>query len=553
MHAAAEQHPEIGKDHWLEPRMATDAFMSEGQRNDIFIVLSLIGALTTLVLIVAAANLGNLVMSRATSRVRELGVRMALGARRSRIIRQLVIESVPLVALAVAGSLLFAIVVSATIAAVAGFPPYLDFTLEWRTVGVAAVLGAVGLVVAGLLPAWKVAQHRLIDAIKDGGQQVSRSLDRALMRRVMVAAQVAGSCVLLIISGMMVRSVQRVVTDSVGFDYEHAAVLSMPLGRYGITSEAARSYWYSVRDRVRANPVVENAAIVTAPPMGGRVYETGYNDTPGLRTLSQSVDPEYFETMSIPLISGRLFAGNEADAVIVSRRLAIEMYGTLDVLGKAFPKSGKRTEGTIVGIAADAHSIKVNAIDVAELYRPLRLEDFSQVSLVARTRDNADALLPVLREAGALDARVIPVVHAMREDYDKQMQGPQITGAITSAIGLVTLALACLGIFGVVSYGMALRTKEIGIRIALGAHRPALLRVIVRNVLTPIVAGIILGVVLAIPIGGALRTEPFYLESGDPIAFAMALILLLLAGTIAALWPALRMLRGNPVEALRHS
>jgi ABC-type antimicrobial peptide transport system permease subunit len=133
------------------------------------------------------------------------------------------------------------------------------------------------------------------------------------------------------------------------------------------------------------------------------------------------------------------------------------------------------------------------------------------------------------------------------------MQGPQIAGAITSGIGLVTLLLACLGIFGVVSYGMALRTKEIGIRVALGAHQPALLMVIVRNVLTPILIGLALGVIVAVPVGRALATEPFYLESVDPAVFVIALSVLLLAGGTAALWPAFKMLRDNPVEALRHS
>ena len=556
--AASREHPEIKSDHWLEPRLASNAFMSDGQRSDIMMVLSLIGALTTIVLMVAAANLGNLVMSRATGRVRELGVRMALGARRGRIIRQLVIEALPLVALGVAGSLLFATTVSSVIAFLAEFPPYFDFSIEWQTIAVATALGAIGLAVAGLLPAWKVAQQHLIDTIKDGGHQVSSSLDRALLRRVMVAAQVAGSCVLLIVAGMMVRSVQRVVTGSVGFDYERAAVLSMPLGRYGIRADAARTYWYSVKERALANPEVEQAAIVTAPPLGGRVYETGYNDTPGLRTLTQNVDPEYFETMRIPLISGRVFGTSEPGVVIVSRRLALEMYGTLNVLGETFPKSAAgqsrfAPDGTIVGVAADAHSIKVNATDVAELYRPLKPEDFSTVFLVARARTNADLLPAILREAGSQDPRVIPVAHAMHEDFDKQMQGPQIAGAITSGIGLVTLLLACLGIFGVVSYGMALRTKEIGIRVALGAHKPALLRVIVSNVMTPIISGVALGVVVAVPVGRALATEPFYLQSVDPVVFVVALLVLLLAGVTAALWPALKMLRGNPVDALRHT
>ena len=174
-------------------------------------------------LVVAAANLGNLVMSRATGRVRELGVRMALGARSGRIVRQLVVESVPLVVLGMLGSLVL-LVASALIA-----------SLVCRRISISASTGerwwwrsrsaALALLVVGVLPAWKVAQQQLIDAIKDGGQNVSRALDRALIRRVMVAAQVAGSCLLLIIAGMTIRSVQRALETDPGFDYERAAVL----------------------------------------------------------------------------------------------------------------------------------------------------------------------------------------------------------------------------------------------------------------------------------------------------------------------------------------
>jgi hypothetical protein len=414
--------------------------------------------------------------------------------------------------------------------------------------------GTVGLIVAGLLPAWKVAQQHLIQAVKDGGHQLSQSLDRALMRRVLVSAQVAGSCVLLIVAGMMVRSVQRITSGNVGFDYENAAVLSAPLARNGVSGDAAQSYWRVVKERVRANPEVRNAALVTMPPLGGLVDETIYDDLRQLTVMIQNVDPEFFDTMKIALIAGRIFDANETGAVIVSRRLALEMYGTLDVVGQRFPRSSKeRLQGTIVGIAADAHAIKINATDVAEVYKPLRARDFPLVFLVAAARTDVDRLVTVVREAGAQDPRVIPVAHAMREDFAKAMQGPRITAAIASSIGLVTLGLACLGIFGVVSYGLALRTKEIGIRVALGAKPMALLRVLVRNVMAPVAVGVGAGIVIAVPLSRALRTEPFYLENVDPLAFVLALIVLMLAGASAALWPAIRMLRGNPVEALRHS
>lgn len=556
MHAIAAARPDVKSDEWLEPLLARDNFMRPRERIAVLAVVSLMAGLTGLVLIVAATNLGNLVMSRATGRVRELGVRMALGARRSRIVRQLVIESVPLVAMGALGSLGFAWAIARVIAALAGFPPYMDFSIEWPTVALAVALGLVSLVVVGLLPAWKVAQQHLIDAIKDGGQNVSRTLDRSRMRRVMVTAQVAGSCLLLIVAGMMIRSVQRAVESSTTFDYEHAAVLSIPLDRYGIKGDAARLYWYSVKDRVLANPEVEESAIVTTPPLGGRVNETSYDDTPGISTLVQSIDPEYFAVMRIPLIAGRVFGPADAKTAIVSRRLALEMYGTLDVIGRGFPKSAaevNEAEVTVIGVAADAHSIKVDANNVAELYLPLKLQDFNEVFLVARARHDADRLPPILREAATLDPRVIPTAHAMHEDFDRHMQGPRIGSAIAAGIGILTLALACLGIFGVVSYGVALRTKEIGIRVALGAQQPALLRAIVRQVLTPVGIGAAIGLFLAIPTGIVLRSEPFYLENTDPIAFAAALAVFAAAGAVAALWPAYQVLRSNPVDALRHS
>ncbi len=292
MQAIASERPVVKADEWLEPMMGSDQFRAPDEVVAVWVVLSFLSLITTLVLVVASANLGNLVLSRATGRTRELGVRIALGARRSRIVRQLLVETLPLAVLGAAGSLLFASLATRTIARL-GLPSYLDLTIDWQSIVISAAFAVLALMIVGVLPAWKVAQQELVAAIKDGGQQVSLRLDRTRVRRLMVVTQVAGSCLLLAIAGMLTRSLQRVLAGDLGFEYESAAVLEMPLGRYGISGEAAHTYWYSVKERVRANPEVAETAIVTAPPLGGRVFETGYKDAPALKALSQHVDPEY--------------------------------------------------------------------------------------------------------------------------------------------------------------------------------------------------------------------------------------------------------------------
>ena len=207
------------------PAMGTANFMDQGERIGIVGALSLLGLLTTMVLVVAAANVGNLVLSRATGRSRELGVRVALGAKRSRIVRQLVIETLPLAMLGAAGGIVLAGWAARHDRGSRRDARQHQLAPDWRTIGVSLILSVVALLVIGAVPAWKVARQELMAAIKDGGQQVSMSLDKARLRRFMMAAQVCGSCLILVLAAMMTRTLQRVLSDDLGFEYEQAAVL----------------------------------------------------------------------------------------------------------------------------------------------------------------------------------------------------------------------------------------------------------------------------------------------------------------------------------------
>ena len=548
----AEQPDRVKKDEWLEPLMATENFMRADERLGIIAVLSLIGLLSSLVLMVAAANIGNLVLSRATGRARELGVRIALGAKRSRIVRQLVVETLPLGVSGALGALVLATWAANIIAAVGGLPPHVDLNPDWREILLSLGLSALALAVIGAIPAWQVAQQELTAAIKDGGQQVSIRLDRARVRRFMVAAQVAGSCLLLTVAGMMARNVQRIMTADLGFEYEQAGVLEAGLGRYGIADAAARAYWIAVKERVLADPGIQDAALALAPPLGGRIHRSGYDEAPRLQVFANHVDPKFFKVMEILLVAGRVFEPGDdpAGTVIISRLLAQQMYGTVDVVGKGFPRL--EPAATIVGVSADANSMRLEANNVAELYRPLAAKDYNDAVLIARARGDVTRILPVLRDAATIDSRVVPGVRLLRDDFSRRLQEMQIPSAIAVSTGALTLLMACLGIFGVVSYGVAMRVREIGIHMALGARRPALLQLILKQVLSPVAIGMVVGVVAAAPIGLALSTSPLQLQSADPVVYLAALLVFATAATVAAVTPALRVLKADPLRALRH-
>jgi predicted permease len=547
-----EQPEHFAEDEWLEPARATENFTEPAERLGFIGVASMFGLLSTLVLVVAATNLGNLVISKATSRARELGVRVALGAGRSRIVRQLAIETLPLALSGAAGGLLFARWTTQAIAALGGLPPYLDFSPDLLEIGFGLILTSLALAVVGVLPAWKISKQDLTDAIKDGGQQVSLHLDRARLRSLLLAAQVGGSCVVLIVSAMMVRELQRMLTADLGFKYEQGAVLQAALSRAGIRGEAARAYWTLLEERVAANPAVHGTTLALSPPfMGGR-GSPSYPEAPRLRVGLNRVGPAFFSVLEIPLIAGRTFHADDdpATTVVISRTLAQVMYGSTDVIGKGFPKFDPHD--TIVGVAGDTTAARPGATGVADLYRPLSNDDYERVVLIACARAGTAPLLTTLREAAAADPRVPARARLLRDDFERRVSGTRIASGIGASIGVLTLLLACIGIFGVVSYGITLRRKEVGIHLALGAGRGSILRVVTRQVMWPAGIGVAAGIIAAAPISFALAQSPLQLGFADPVPYAMALAVLVASALIAAVMPALRAVHIDPIQALRH-
>jgi hypothetical protein len=261
------------------------------------------------------------------------------------------------------------------------------------------------------------------------------------------------------------------------------------------------------------------------------VSETRFNDAPSLRVAILEIEPDFFEALKVPIVAGRGLEANDDSrtAVVISRRLALEMYGALNVVGHGFPKT--KPEQTILGIAGDATLIAYQATNVAELYSPVVPERLDRLTLVVRARTNPEQLLGPMRDAArAADERVLAEARLMRTDFDGKVSGPRMASRLTGLTALLALLLACHGVFGVVSYGASLRTKEIGIRVALGARNGAIVRMLLRQLTWPALLGIVIGVAASLPVGRLFEGEPFYLNSRDTWVHAAAMLVLFAAG-----------------------
>ncbi len=415
----ARLEPEhVGPDEWLDPYLGTEHFLRPSTAQQLRSTVLVLMVLAVLVLIIACLNLSNLALARALSRVRELSIRVGLGASRWRIVRHLLAECAIVAGLGAAGGL--ALGQAALQVLVRLETPFarLDLAPDWR-VGLAMFgCALLAIVVVGLLPAWKLGRSDLARAARDGGERLSSGLQRARLRYWLVAGQIAGSCLLLVFTAQLVRSLQRALAPDVGFEYANVVVLDPSLGSYGLTRDAALGYWRAVREAIAGRPETAAAALISYAPLSGQSNNSRYNAAPQLRVTNLHVEPAFFAVMKIPILAGRIFESRDPARmeVVISRRVALAMYGTLDVIGRRYPKGEPRWE--IVGLAGDAHLINLQATDAGEQYFPLG-EDVTGASLIARAHGDPGRLLSPLREASrAGDSRVIPEIRLMRDDSE---------------------------------------------------------------------------------------------------------------------------------------
>jgi predicted permease len=537
-------------------------------------VVRWLSGVALIVLLIACANVANLLLARGLRRSREVALRAALGAGRSRLVRLLLVESLLLACAGAAGGLLVAYGLGGLARTV--IFSWVDWTtspVDGRVFAASVALAVAVGVIVGLLPAWRATQVSLTDALKQGVREGGG--ERSRMRHALTIAQAALCVVLLVGAGLFVRSLWNVRTLALGVDPDRVMVVEVsraPLGQIqdpaALAAERARRSQAALDalTRVRQIPGVEHASLAIGTPFGNRfsmqVKVPGLDEVPRLKTGGPSlsaVGADYFTTVGTPILRGRAFgpedrAGSEAVA-IVSDTMARTVWPGADPIGKClFVGKDATACARIVGIAADTRRSQLREPPVMHFYIPFGQEvGFGGTVLLARCTGANAAIGPAIKRVLVeYDASIRFVsLTTIQEAVDPQVKPWRIGAAIFSLSGLLALLVAAIGIYSVMSYLVADRTHEIGVRLALGARRGDVARLILRGSLGMAAIGVVAGSIVAL--GASRFVAPLLFDESprDPVVYGIVAGLLLLVAVAAGIIPTLRANRIDPLEALR--
>jgi predicted permease len=523
-----------------------------------------------LVLLIACANVGNLLLARAAARRGEVSVRMALGATPGRIVRQLMIESLVLAALGAAcGIVLARWVVGALLALVVSpavpVRAMLNGPVLAATIGLTFVAGTL----FGLAPAIQAGRVDLVTAMKSGTRGTAASRVRYSATGILVAAQIAVSLVLLVGAGLFARSLFNLQQQPLGFDRDHVLLARLNPRLAGYKPADVGVLYRKLYDRLRVLPGVANATLASYSPFSGATSREsmtvdGYTPKRGesVETENIYVAPSHAETLGIRLVAGRtigLSDGAGAPLVAMVNEAFVRRYlSGVNAIGRHFRfGDGEAKSYEIVGVLQDARFH--NARDTIEPIAFLALlQDASQFALAAeaavRTTGDPAAASNELRQAIAEVDRNVPVndPRPLSAQVSQSFDTERLAARLVSAFGALALLLACVGLYGVVSQAVARRTSEIGVRMALGAGRRDVLWLILRETLTLVVAGVAVGVPAALAASRLVRSQLFGLSAADPASFTTAVVALTVVAVAAGLVPARRASRVDPMVALRY-
>jgi predicted permease len=549
----------------IEP--ATSLSLPEARR-DIFTAAAIVLAAFGLVLLIACANVANLLLARTAGRTKEMAVRLSVGASRGRLIQQLLTESA-LIALAggVAGSILawwsFQGLLAFLLSSLPGTIPPLrvdatpNLTVLWFAIG----LSATTALVFGIAPALQASKQDVQTALKQEGASSERRTG-GWLRNSLVGIQVAVCMALLISAGLLLHALYAVQIIEPGFDYRQVAVVSLDLRGRG-SDQSAVAFQHELMERVGALPGVDAVAQVSKTPLSPGRRQTMFR-LPGQESWHEidvnTVSPGYFSLIGIPILRGRTFTREEVEnpsrVAIVTETVARRCWPGEDPIGRTLLMAIGRNQDVsleIIGVAKDAQVAAVAETETSYMYLPAGPQEQRHIGLLVRSRMDfaglADGIRAVTRE---LDASLAVRVNRLEENLDFWRTVSRLIASLAGSLSMLALVLASVGVYGVVSYVVSRRRREVGIRMALGASARDVQRLIVRQTLRPVAVGALVGIAGAAAAAQVLQSVLFGISPLDPIAFIGASLFLLAVAAAATLLPTRQVLKLDPMTTLRY-
>ena len=529
--------------------------------------------LAAVVLALACMNVANLLLVRGTVRQRELAIRAALGSGRARLIRQALTESLLLALLGTVGGLILgkwgSDAFAGSIDLATDIPTVLDFSFDWRVFAYALGAAVATGVLIGLWPALRASRTDAAGALHDGSRGETGGPARQRVRSLLVVGQVAGSLVLLIVAGLFMRSLQNEQNMKLGFDPDHLLNVRMDPSWAGYDAARTKNFYKELERRVAALPGVESASIAFSAPLGyynsaRLVFVEGRPVDPDAQPPligCNFVDPPYFDTLKTRILRGRAFAESDDEhaplVAVVNQTMAARYWPNQDPIGKRFRTVAPNAPLVqVVGVAEDGRYVSIAEDQLPYFYVPLAQNDISMRVLQVRALGSPEELGPrVEREIRLLDSDMpLTDLQTMRRALNGLggFMVVKLGARQAAAMGLLGLILAVVGVYGVVSYGAAQRTREIGIRMAMGAKPMDVLRMILRQGVTLVAGGVMAGLVISLASVRLLSRVIVMVSATDPITFVGVTALLTLIALGACYLPARRAMRVDPMTALRH-
>jgi len=567
----ATQYP--ATDKWFAVRVVPEKLSRPiPYANNAFVAISgLFMVLAAFVLLLACMNVENILLARGASRHREMATRAALGAGRARLVGQMLTESVLLSILGGAAGLILGGWVDHLTSSLRlpTVPLHVDATFDWRLFAFAIGCALAAGIIVGLLPALHACRANLNSVLHEGGQQSSFGLKHAGARNFLVIAQVAGSFALLVAAGLFVRSLQSVQSFHLGFDPSHVLNVIMDPHEAGYDEARTTAFYREIESRVRAFPGVKSASLASYVPMGGfpskaSIFVEGRSIPPGQHAplvLMNRIDPPYFDTMRVPLFRGRAFLDSDNETApsvaIINQTMASDFWPREDPIGKYFRVDNDAAPLIeVVGVTGDGKYATVSEDPQPFFYLPLAQSFASKRALQIRTLVPPESLAGAVREQIGELAPGLSVMDI--ETMNQSLNGAlgflvfRLAAIFAAVLGMIGLILGVVGVYGVVSFAASQRTREIGIRLALGANSRDILRLVWKQGVRLVIIGLVVGAIVAWSLTRIMAHRIAGISPTDPVTYITVTILMSAVGLLACWIPARRAMRVDPMVALRY-